>query len=106
MEANKGLSSSDVRPVRGPEAQRLLTPVDSMGAHIADFNGLVRQRCAQSYLDLAQSEGSMTTESYLADGRGQQFLSSAKHSLQAKLQQRMLQLLGGVFPCGLRSYRI
>eukprot|EP00961_Rhodomonas_salina_P286229 3867505-Rhodomonas_salina.1 len=71
VEANKGLSSSDFRPVRGPEAQRLLTPVDSVGAHIADFNRRVRQRCAQSYLDSARSEGRMTTESYMADGRGQ-----------------------------------
>ena len=48
----------------------------------------------------------MTTESYCWEGRGQQYLHSAKQSLPAKLQRRMLQLLGRVFPCGLRSYRI
>eukprot|EP00961_Rhodomonas_salina_P266182 3598063-Rhodomonas_salina.3 len=94
VEANNGLLSCDLRPAQSPTHQWLLTPMDSNCSILSDFNSSVRKACAQSHLDVLRSGGGMTTESYCWEGRGQQYLHSAKQSLLAKLQRSMLQLLG------------
>eukprot|EP00961_Rhodomonas_salina_P128939 1737337-Rhodomonas_salina.1 len=106
VEANKGLSSLTYHPASSPVSQSLLSPVAAPGSPIADFSSHVRQGVIRSGLDNIRTGGSLTTESYLWEGRGQCYLHSTRQSLPEKLQRRMLQLLGGVFPCWLRSYCI
>eukprot|EP00961_Rhodomonas_salina_P072500 974269-Rhodomonas_salina.3 len=106
LEANKGLLSQIFRPVLRASSQRLLLQVDTAGSPIADFVTYSRKCTSLSCVDSMLADGGLTTESYLCDGRGQNHLHSTRQSLPEKLQCSMLQLLGGVFPCGLRSYHI
>eukprot|EP00961_Rhodomonas_salina_P190729 2573467-Rhodomonas_salina.1 len=106
IEANKGLSSQEYSPAPRLVAQRLLAPMDSTSCKISDFNSQIQQRVTHSGLDSLLSEGGLNTESYLYEGLGQSHLYSTLQALPEKLQCCMLQLLGGIFPCGLLSYHI
>lgn len=71
-----------------------------------DFNKAVRSAVTRREIDSLRSRGGLVTESFLREGRGQQHLARARKRMPDKRARRMLQLLGGVFPCGMRSKRI
>eukprot|EP00961_Rhodomonas_salina_P136028 1830613-Rhodomonas_salina.1 len=57
-------------------------------------------------MDVIRSGPSLSTESFVREGKGQQHLNRCRKSLPDRQARLMLQLFGGVFPCAMRMKRI
>jgi hypothetical protein len=86
--------------------QTLLTPCLDNGNNKALFHCVVDNKYRNRELARLRAEGALITESLLYENKGQALLGATRKSLPESSQRRMLQLLGGVFPCGLRSFRM
>eukprot|EP00961_Rhodomonas_salina_P204265 2756370-Rhodomonas_salina.1 len=106
-EANKGCTSARVRfSPDSVSGKGLLVPVTAAGVPLTSFATAVVNATVAREMDVIRSWSSLSTESFVREGKGQQHLTSYRKSLPDRQARPMLQLFGGVFPCAMSMKRI